>query len=77
MVHLAIWEAIREAGRVKSNRTDEQKGRKSIWMTGFKPILCQMNFVIVRFEFYTSPLNTISPVEGLTWTFNRVKANPN
>ena len=46
-VHLAIWEAIRGAGRVKSNRTDEQKGLKSIWMTGFKPILCQMKFVIV------------------------------
>jgi hypothetical protein len=25
-VNLAIWEAMREAGRVKSNKTDEQKG---------------------------------------------------
>jgi hypothetical protein len=30
---------MKGAGRVKSNRTDEQKGLKSIWMTGFKPIL--------------------------------------
>ena len=41
-------------------------------MRGFKKILCQMKFVIVRFDFYTSPLTTICPVEGLTWTFNRV-----
>jgi hypothetical protein len=35
------------AGRVKSNRTDEQKGLKSIWITGFKPIMCKIKFVIV------------------------------
>jgi hypothetical protein len=35
------------AGRVKLKRTDEQKGLKSIWMTGFKPIMCQMMCVIV------------------------------
>ena len=60
-------------GRVKSNRTDKQKELKSIWTTGFKPILCQMKFDIVRFDFYTSHLTTIGPVKGLTWTFNRVK----
>ena len=40
-------------------------------MTGFKPIVCRMKFVIVRFE----SLTTIGHVEGLTitWTFNRVK----
>ena len=46
-VYLAIWEAMGGAGRVKSNRTDEQNLLKSIWITGFKPILCQMKFVIV------------------------------
>jgi len=34
------------AGRVKSQRTDKQKGLKSIWMIGFKPFLCQMKLVI-------------------------------
>ena len=42
-------------------------------MRGFKTILCQMKFVIVRFDFYTSPLTTIDPAKGLKWTFNRVK----
>ena len=36
-VHLAILEDMRRAGRVKSQKTDKQKGLKSIWMTGFKP----------------------------------------
>ena len=58
-VHLSICEATRGAGRVKSNRTDEQNWLKSIWMTGFKPILCQIKFVIVWFDFYTSPLTTV------------------
>ena len=57
---------MRGAVRVKSNRTDKQKGLKSIWMTGFKIFLCQMKFVIVSFDFYTSPLTTIGPVKGLT-----------
>jgi hypothetical protein len=38
---------MRGAERVKSKRTGEQKGLKSIWMTGIKPFLCQMKFVIV------------------------------
>ena len=58
-------------GEIKQNR--RAKGLKSIWMTGFKPILSKMKFVIVRFFFYTSPLTTIDPVKGLKWTFNSVK----
>ena len=46
-VHLAILDTICGAGRVKPNRTDEQKELKSIWMTDFKPILCQIKFIIV------------------------------
>ena len=65
--------AMRGAIWVKLKRTDEQKGLKSIWMTGFKPILSKMKFVIVRFDFYTSPLTSTDPVKGLKWTFNRVK----
>jgi hypothetical protein len=64
---------MRGAGRGKSSRTDKQKGLKSIWMTGFKPFLNQMKFVIVLFDFYLAPLTTIGPVKDLTWTFNRVK----
>jgi hypothetical protein len=51
--------AMSGAGRVKSNRSDEQKGLKSIWMTGFKPILCQMKFVIVLIFLLHLPLTTI------------------
>ena len=50
---------MKGAGRGKSNGTDKQKGLKAIWMTSFKPILCQMKFVIVRFDFYISPLTTV------------------
>ena len=46
-VHLVIWKAMRGAVRVKSNRIDEQKGLKLIWMTGLKPILCQIKLLIV------------------------------
>ena len=29
-------------------------------MTGFKPILCQMKFIMVRFDCYTSSLTTMA-----------------
>ena len=58
-VHLAILEAMSGAGRVKSNKTDEQKGLKSIWITGFKQILGQMKFVIVLIFLLDLPLTTI------------------
>ena len=70
---MVILEAISWAGRVKSNRIDEQKELKSIWITGSKPILFLMKFVIVLIFLLYLPLTTVGPVKGLTWTLNIVK----